>query len=210
MSPFTPDFMRFLRLFTFLLLVCPLLSIAQEAHISSHFGFKIGPSLTRLYVSGITPNVPKQKIDFHLGGMYRFRYNKFVLQPEVLYSVKGGTFQAVKVGGKVTTKNNYTYLSVPILLGYIPTEGITLQAGAEFSYALNAGTAIGPGQRNDVGLVIGAHYDFLDMLDKFSLHARYIYGLNNVAPPSDPSLAVDYRNRVFQVSMVYNFYKKRK
>ena len=142
--------------------------------------------------------------------MYRFRYNRFVIQPEVLYSAKGGTFQAVKVGGKVTTKNNFAYISVPLLFGYIPTEGITLQVGPEFSYALNSGTATGPGTRNDIGLVVGAHYDFLDMLDKFSLHLRYIHGLKNVAPPSDPALAVDYRNRVLQLSMVYNFYKKKK
>ncbi len=202
--------MRISRLFVLFFVACPFLAVAQEAQISSHFGIKAGPSLTRLSVSGITPNIPKQKIDYHLGGMYRFRYNRFVIQPEVLYSAKGGTFQAVRVGGKVTTKNNFAYVSVPLLFGYIPTEGITLQVGPEFSYALNSGTATGPGQRNDIGIVVGAHYDFLDMLDKFSLHLRYIHGLNNVAPPSDPALAVDYRNRVLQLSMVYNFYKKKK
>ncbi len=203
--------MRISRLFVFFLLTCPFLTLAQEAKISSHFGIKAGPSLTRLSVSGITPNIPKQKIDYHLGGMYRFRYNRFVVQPELLYSAKGGTFQAVRVGGKETTKNNYAYVSVPILLGYIPTEGITLQVGPEFSYALNSGTgASEPGQRNDFGLVVGAHYDFLDMLDKFSLHLRYIHGLNNVAYSPDPNLGVDYRNRVLQLSMVYNFYKKKK
>ncbi len=202
--------MRIFRLLFSVLLACPLFAVAQENTISSHFGVKAGPSLTRLSVSGITPNLPKQKIDFHLGAMYRLRYNRFVFQPEALFSVKGGTFKATRVGGTAVIKNQYNYVSVPVLFGYIPTEGITLQVGPEFSYALNSGASIGPGTKNDLGIVVGAHYDFLDLLDKFSLHLRYIHGLNNVAPPSDPALAVDYRNRVLQLSMVYNFYKKKK
>lgn len=202
--------MRISRLLIFLLISSPLILKAQENQISSHFGVKAGPSLTRLSVSGITPNTPKQKIDYHFGGMYRLRYNRFVFQPELLYSVKGGTFRAARVGGTVTIRNQYNYVSLPVLFGYIPTEGITLQVGTEFSYALNTGATVGPGRSRDVGFVVGAHYDFLDLLDKFSLHLRYIHGLNNVAPPSDPALNVNYRNRVLQLSMVYNFYKKKK
>lgn len=199
--------MRILRLLIAFSLVCPLLTYGQEAKISSHFGVKAGPSVTTLRVSGVTPNSPRRKTDFHLGGMYRFRYNKFVLQPEVLFSRKGGTFVADRVGGRQTIRNNFNYISVPILFGYIPTEGLTLQVGPELSYGFES--VNGPGRRNDLGIVIGAHYDFLDMLDKFSLHVRYIHGLNNVAAPSDPALAIDYRNRVLQASLVYNFYKKR-
>jgi hypothetical protein len=203
--------MRIFRLFSFFFVFSPLLTLAQENQISSHFGVKAGPSLTRVAVSGITPNIPKQKIDFNLGVMYRLRYSRFVFQPEVLFTQKGGTFVATRVGGKVTTKNKFSYVSLPVLLGYIPTEGITLQAGAQFSRSLNTGKALGPGADNDVGLVVGAHYDFLDMLDKFSLHVRYVHGLNNVADPSlDPALGINYRNRELQVGIVYNFYKKKK
>ena len=173
--------------------------------VGGHFGIKVGAGITNLNVSGITANVPKQALQPHVGVMYRYRYNKLVFQPEALIAIKGSTFKVERLGSTTTIKVAYTYASVPILLGYIPTEGLTLQAGPEFSYALGIGDN-GPGQRNDLGLVVGAHYDFLDMFDKLSLHLRYVYGLNNVSP--EP--LATYKNRTFQASIVYNFYKKPK
>ncbi|GAB3576707.1 hypothetical protein GCM10027578_43090 [Spirosoma luteolum] len=195
-----------LLLFT-LLLTAPFLTKAQSNNPhGGHFGVKLGGSLTRISISGTSANIPKQKLDPVLGVMYRYRINKFVVQPEVLLQIKGGTFQTEQVGGRTTTKVNYPYVSVPLLLGYIPTEGLTLQAGPEFSYALNAGKSGGPGLSTDVGAVVGAHYDFLDMLDKFSLHVRYVYGFANVSP--EPTAT--YNNRVFQAAIVYNLYPKKK
>ena len=197
-----------------LLVLTVLLTSSLFAHAQSndpvggHFGVKVGASLARLNISGITPNIPKQALEPHLGVMYRYRLHKFVIQPELLLSVKGGTIQTERIGttARDTKSSKYYYVSVPFMLGYIPTEGLTLQAGPEFSYALNAGKTNGPGAKNDVGLAIGAHYDFLDMLDKLSLHVRYVQGFTNVSP--EP--LATYKNRVFQVSIVYNFYKKRK
>lgn len=195
--------------FTFLtlLLLTPLLLRAQsDKPTGGHFGLKIGGSLARVGISGISPNIPKQALQPLLGAMYRYRLHQIVLQPEVLLSAKGGTFQVERVGGRTTTRNQYYYVNVPVLVGYIPTEGLTIQAGPEFSYALNAGQTNGPGAKNDLGAVLGIHYDFLDMLDKFSLHIRYVYGLTNVSP--DP--LATYKNRAFQVGIVYNLYPKKK
>ena len=189
------------------LLSLPLWSRAQSNNpLGGHFGLKVGGSLTRVAVSGISLNVPKQALQPHLGVMYRYRLQRFVVQPEVLLAIKGSTFLVERVGGRETSRDQYYYASVPLLLGYIPTEGLTLQAGPEFSYALNAGRPNGPGAKNDRGLVVGAHYDFLDLLDKFSLHIRYVYGLSNVSP--EP--LATYKNRVLQVSAVYNLYPKKK
>ncbi len=193
----------------YLLFVLPALAMAQGPSTWSggHFGVKVGPTVSALAVSGITPNIPKNGIDFHFGLMYRYRLNRFVVQPEVLYSVRGGNFKVNRLGGGTDiTYNNYNYVSVPLMLGYIPTEGLTLQAGPEFSYALNSPASGGPSVKNDVGIAVGAHYDFLDMLDKFSLHLRYIHGLNDV---SGNPLAV-YKNRTLQLGLVYNLYPKKK
>jgi len=198
------------RLLIFVVLITSSLFVRAQSNkpTGGHFGFKVGASLTRLGVSGITPNIPKQSLGPNLGVMYRYRLQRFVIQPEVLLAVKGGSFQTERIGatGRDTKKNQYYYVSVPLLLGYIPTEGLTLQAGPEFSYALNAGKPVGPGAKNDLGLAVGAHYDFLDLLDKFSLHLRYIHGFTNVSP--EP-LAV-YKNRTLQASIVYNLYPKNK
>ncbi len=194
-----------LLIFVFFLTTSLLVQAQSNQPIGGHFGVKVGAGITNLNVSGITANIPRRAIQPHLGVMYRYRYNKFVFQPEALIAIKGSTFRVERLGNTTTTKAAYTYVSVPVLLGYIPTEGLTLQAGPEFSYALGTGEN-GPGQRNDLGIAVGAHYDFLDMLEKFSLHIRYVYGLNNVSP--EP--LATYKNRTFQVSMVYNLYKKPK
>lgn len=199
--------MNLYRLFSLVFLSTASLVAQGQSNrpVGGHFGIKVGAGITNLSVSGITANSPKQAIQPHIGVMYRYRYNKFVFQPEALIAVKGSTFRVERLGTSTVVKAPYTYASVPILLGYIPTEGLTLQAGPEFSYALSIGDN-GPGQRNDLGIAVGVHYDFLDMFDKASLHLRYVYGLNNVSP--EP--LATYKNRTFQVSIVYNLYKKPK
>ena len=171
---------------------------------SGHFGFKVGPSLTSAPIQGVSPSIPKQKLDFHLGFLYRYRFTKFVIQPELLYQLRGGTYQQFQIGSsnRTTIENNFNYISLPIMLGYIPTEGLTLQAGPEFNWAIS--TPNGPKSNRDLGIAIGAHYDFLDMLDKFSLNVRYVYGLTKIPETVNSTL----QNRTFQVALVYNFYKK--
>ena len=204
--------MRTLR-FTCFIACCLAASFvqAQGFHppttLTGHFGLKFGLQTVKTAIQGTTPVTAKNSTQFNLGVMYRLRYHKYVVQPELIYNVKGGTFQIEQTGSTPTTiNNNYNYLSVPIMFGYIPTEGITLQVGPEFSYALNTPASNGPAVRNDLGLAIGAHYDFLDMLSKLSLQARYIYGFTDIAPDTQAS----YYNRTFQLSLVYNFYKKEK
>ncbi len=206
--------MRTLR-FTCFSICCLIASLAhsQGYHppttLNGHFGAKFGAQTTKTAIQGTSPNISKNSTEFNLGVIYRLRYRKYVLQPELLYSVKGGSFQIEPTSGtgaRTTIHNNYNYLSVPVMFGYIPTEGITLQVGPEFSYALNTPASNGPAVRNDLGLAVGAHYDFLDMLANWSLNARYIYGFNNISPDAQAS----FYNRTFQLSLVYNFYKKEK
>lgn len=171
---------------------------------TGHFGIKLGPSLTSAPIEGVSPTIPKQKMDFHFGVMYRYRFTRFVIQPELLYQVKGGTYQQLQIGSttRTTTENNFNYVSLPIMLGYIPVEGLTVQAGPEFSWAIS--TPNGPQSNRDLGIAFGVHYDFLDMLDKFSLNARYVYGTTKIPETVNSTL----QNRTFQLSIVYNFYKK--
>lgn len=176
---------------------------AASAQVSSHFGVKAGANFSRLAQEGSTSLETRMRTTFHVGGMYRLRFNRFVFQPELLYSTKGGILR--NKDQEILIRNQYHYVSAPILLGYVPTEGLTLQAGPEFSYALKTGGNTDPGQRQDFGIVVGAHYDFLDMLDKFSLHLRYVHGVRNVSNVA----IVERYNRVFQASIVYNFYKKK-
>lgn len=195
-------------LFFVFFISAPLFVRAQSNNpVGGHFGIKFGATFTQVHITGTSANIPKRALEPHLGLMYRYRLHKWVLQPEALLAIKGGTFQQEQtVGGRTTTKNPYYYASLPILLGYIPTEGLTVQAGPEFSYALSTGAIGGPSAQSDVGLAVGVHYDFLDMLSKCSLHIRYIYGFTNVSPETTAL----YYNRNLQISLVYNLYKPKK
>lgn len=197
--------------YRFLFLLFSLFPVAAQAQsakpVGGHFGLKVGASFTQVAISGTSLNIPKRALEPHLGIMYRYRYHRVVAQPELLLAVKGGTFQQEQTNGtRSTTSASYYYASLPLLLGYIPTEGLTIQAGPEFSYALNSGGSNGPNTTNDLGAVLGIHYDFLDMLSKCSLHIRYVYGLVNVSPEAGAS----YYNRNLQVSIVYNLFPKKK
>ncbi|WP_128543095.1 porin family protein [Larkinella soli] len=187
----------------FILSAFLLASFSSFAQVGGHFGVKAGVNSAKTAQDGPTRFYSRFKNDFHLGAMYRLRLNRIVLQPEALYSVKGGSFKEYTTGR--VTRNNYNYLSLPLLVGYIPTEGLTFQAGPEFSYALNTTRTNGPAKKNDLGIVVGVHYDFLDLAEKFSLHLRYIHGLNDIS--GTPT--VKYYNRTFQASIVYNFYRKK-
>ncbi|UFH53832.1 porin family protein [Spirosoma sp. KNUC1025] len=196
-----------LLLFVFFVTSPLFLKAQSDKPIGGHFGIKFGATFTQIAIQGTSANIPHRALEPHLGVMYRYRYNRWVIQPEGLIAIKGGTFQQEQLtGARTTTGVSYYYASLPILLGYIPTEGLTIQAGPEFSYALNSGQTGGPGAQSDLGVAVGAHYDFLDMLSKFSLHIRYIHGLTNVSPENTAT----YYNRNLQVSLVYNLYKKKK
>ena len=184
-----------------------LLRAQSNKPTGGHFGIKVGATFTQVHITGTSVNIPKRTLEPHLGLMYRYRLHRWVLQPEALLAIKGGTFQQEQtIGSRTTTKNPYYYASLPILLGYIPTEGLTIQAGPEFSYALSTGAVGGPSTQGDVGLAVGIHYDFLDMLSKCSLHVRYIYGFANVSPEATAL----YYNRNLQISLVYNLFPNKK
>ncbi|SDM40335.1 Opacity protein [Siphonobacter aquaeclarae] len=177
---------------------------AQVLHLKSHFGLKGG------LTSGYTIRTPKEDYitkfnsGLHIGAFYRHRINKFVIQPEVVLTQRGG---AVKTRTSLV-RNSFYYATATPVVGYILTEGLTLEAGPEFAYALNgpSGNPKGPDNNIDYGYTAGIRYDFMDMLDKVSLGIRYSRGFNNVIT-SDPG--AKYYNQAIQVSVIYNFYREK-
>jgi hypothetical protein len=178
------------------IIILSLLAFSAFAQNQTQWGVKIGASVSKTAILN-TQNIiiPKFRQDINVGFFRRMQISKFVIQPELYYQVKGGTFSATDV-----VKNNYQYLSVPLLLGYEITDGLTIQAGPEYSWALNANKKYGPTVKNDLGISAGIHFDFLDMASLFSLELRYTQGLTDINSASIP----DYRNRTIQASLHYN------
>ncbi|TAF94323.1 MAG: porin family protein [Runella slithyformis] len=191
-----PIFYCFLLLFTI-----SLTASAQTVYMKPHFGVRAG--LNSAYTT-FSPNfIYTLRLQSHLnlGAFYRIRSKKFVFQPEVQYQVKGGTFK----GESEIIRNNFNYVSFTPVVGYVITEGLTFEAVPEYSFAVNDVKTNGPEQKRDVGMGIGLRYDVLDAGEDFSLNLRYTRGFTNLTTvPTQTQY-----NSVFQLSVIYNFYRKK-
>lgn len=171
------------------------------------FGPKVGLQTAKLAIIGENPEATTSKLAlYYQGGVFtRFNLGKFSIQPEAIYSQKGGNLETPN------EKHTYCYLSTPILFGFKAAKGINLEIGPEYSWALNQGwkkegvTQFGPDVKNETALVAGARIDLLDAFSMFSVNLRYTYGLTNTTMRAYEGTNLDFRNRNIQVSITYNF-----
>ncbi len=163
------------------------------------FGVKGGAN-----ISGISnvDNV-KSKFGFYAGAFMNAPIaESFSIQPEVLYSTKGG-----KTTGDVEIVGSADYISVPVMFQYHVTPQIYLEAGPEFSFLLSANAKTGGVSSDiknvltgfDLGIGLGAGYYFTENI---GLTARYVAGVTDMVK-DNPNDAV--RNSVFQVGLAYKF-----
>ena len=151
--------------------------------------------------------------------------NKMYIQPEILYSVKGEHFPSLGFGGPASTgfhsagTLNLNYLAVPLLFGYRLVDKISIVAGPEFGFLLNANSYFDNSnhsvtsnfQNFDVGVDLGASYR---LYKNFGIELRYYYGFKDLAkvtytdPNGNPIESTTAgSNRVFQFGIYYIFRK---
>ena len=171
---------------------------AQE----TKFGVKAGLNLSNLTGdssdNGVRPS-------FYVGGLVEIKVSdKFVVQPELVYSSQGTTSKS---------DSNYSlqlgYLNIPIMAKYIVAEGFGLEVGPQVGFLI-AASSKGPGGSVDVkdqlsgvdfSLGFGAGYD---ITENFNLGLRYNLGLTKVNKDS-VSGSSDVKNSVFQIGVGYKF-----
>jgi hypothetical protein len=135
----------------------------------------------------------------HLGGFAEIKFSeKFALQPELLFSMQGASYDA---GGDT----NMNYINIPVMAKYFVTNNISLEAGPQIGFLMSAksdGTDVKDGLNStDFGINLGGSY-YLN--DNMFLTARYGFGLSDV----EKDLASDEKgskNSVFQLSFGYKF-----
>jgi opacity protein-like surface antigen len=191
---------------------------AQEAK----FGVKAGLNLSTL--SG--DSYPESQIlpGFVLGGFAAVKVtDKFVFQPELLFSFQGTAYRSYYNGNYndyYQQENlNLNYLLIPIMGKYYVAKKFSLEFGPQFGFLLTARTnyfnsnTVGDGNYNtdsvDIkdqfksfafGLNVGAGYDFTD---KWGINLRYNFGLNNVAQNKNSNYTAN--NQVLSVTGSYKF-----
>lgn len=189
-----------------LALICSLSLSAQMKQSTFVMGPKAGVQTAKLsFISENPENTDEKLAVYYQGGIFtRLNVGKFSLQPEFVYTQKGGNFE------NPDQKHTYRYLATPVLFGFSPAKGINLEVGPEFAWALNQGwkkegvTQFGPDVANETSIVVGTRIDMLDMFSMVSMNIRYTHGLTNTTTREFEGTALDFRNRTIQVSLSYN------
>ena len=144
------------------------------------FGVKGGVNVSYMNI-----DMRESLVSFHAGAFSRIPLSdQVILQPELLYSVKGAKFP----GYFYYFDMNFTfyYISMPVLVGWKATDHLLILAGPEFSYLASNKVEIskyGPDVTGgfsalDVGLDLGVAYQ---ITKRIGTELRFSYGLVNVS-----------------------------
>jgi len=102
------------------------------------FGLKIGGSYSNVYDSEGEQFNADPKAGLTGGAFLIFPVGKYLgIQPEVMLTQKGFKGNGTLLGSPYSFKRTTTFLEVPILFAFKPSEFLTLLFGPQFSYLLN-------------------------------------------------------------------------
>lgn len=156
------------------------------------------------------------KLGFHVGAMMQYPMGgNFILQPELLYTMKGGTFD-LEFLGKNEITGTANYLEMPLLVKYnveMPSIKIQPYIGASIAYLLvaeieNKKTVLGVTTTTtddvkddmealEAGLNLGAD---VIVMQNFMVGLRYNMGLTEIVKKD-----TKFKNNVIMVNLGYLF-----
>jgi hypothetical protein len=185
-----------------LLCVCvPFMSLSQEIR----YGIKGGVNLSDIVLNKVVnPDLEadyKTKFGPHAGFFIDMQLDdKWSFVPEILYSQKG-----VKVA---ETKIHLNYVTFPLLLNYMATDNLRVEAGPEVGYLFLAKSKYGKvndvyNNNLDIAVNIGGEYIFSE---KLFFGIRFNAGFSNLIDDNSAS-GIKYQNRVVQLSAGYRIGK---
>lgn len=161
-------------------------------------GLKGGLNASKFLSSDIISQ--KTRSGFHIGFISEIIVSEKVsFQPELLYSSQGNV--------EPLTKQKYEYLNIPLILRYVVSNSLSIDAGAQIGFLINsfrkgndANTNLSNQNFIDFAGVCGATYELYNIF----FQARYNLGPVNTNS-ADNSDIFKYQNSVFQLSSGYNF-----
>jgi hypothetical protein len=162
---------------------------------SQTMGLKAGLNVSS--IGGDAQGV-ESRLGYHAGFFYSMKINDVLgFQPEIVYSSQGAQLEASS-----DVKVIYSYVNVPLLLKYYPTESFSIQGGPQVGILAGAKAKFQDEDEDikdqlemlDLGIGIGLGYE----INKLNFMARYNFGLTNTAKDSDDE---HYPNRVFQIGV---------
>lgn len=164
-------------------------------------GIKAGVNFANQSLSGFSLNDTESITGFH-GGIYVPIYfsEKWGIVPEVLFS---------SVGSETPTgTNDFTYISIPLMIRFKPVSFLSLEAGPQFSSLIDAVTEDDSINKDDFsnsdfGLGVGAT---VHLPLGLNAGARYVWGFTNV---SDLGNDTEVKNTTFQLFAGWTIFGKK-
>lgn len=180
----------------------------SQSNLSPSFGVKGGVNFAT--VSGDDFDSPDSRTSFHVGVLGEFPVAEiFSVQVEALYSgqgfesdVDGGLF-----GGDGKVEYQLDYINVPVLAKFYLMEGLSIEAGPQFSFKVNeeidsdANADDGDldiNEAEDFDFAVAGGLTFQTSMGLFAT-ARYTQGLTDIIEDAD------VKNSVFQIGIGFKF-----
>ncbi len=194
----------------FIFIAVFMFSFANAQDIS--FGLKAGLNLASMHSSDSNFNdAVSGRTAFHAGAVAEFSFSdQFSLQPEVLYTSLGSTFDFGSVSRASDTKVDFiaNYLAIPVMAKYYVADGFSLEAGPQIGFLLSAKAKNDTNEEDikdayestDFGAAFGAGYK---MENGLFFNARYGLGFSNVF--KDAADGEWVKNNAFQFSVGFMF-----
>ncbi|REH02029.1 porin family protein [Flavobacterium aquicola] len=161
----------------------------------SHFGIKGGVNFSNIYSTEVDDN--NVLTSFNAGVYGTFPVGDILsIQPEILYSRKGGELKYDNAITTGTAQFKLNYIEVPLLLKVNATDNISFHAGPYFAYLIDAevnNDASGDAldfedaydnddfNKFDIGISAGIGFDF----NSIGFGARYNYGFSTIGKERD-------------------------
>ncbi len=100
-------------------------------------GGKVGMNLSNVYDSKGEQFNANSKFGLAAGAFVSIPLGKYLgIQPEILISQKGFSASGLLFGNNYSFTRTTTYIDIPLLFAFKPTEFITLLAGPQYSYLM--------------------------------------------------------------------------
>ena len=196
--------------------------IFSAAQAQFKVGIKEGLNIATYH--GIENSTVKPVLGFHLGAFANFSFtDNFSFQPELLFSRQGGKVERFNTNAqRETIRDNFSYLTLPLLVKMNTSFGLTFESGFQFGYMVSGITNyeqdVNPINPNDpyhresrrydakdigwvvpgdVSLALGTGYELPSGL---SINLRALIGLSNTIN-TDNFPDANAKNFVFQMAV---------
>lgn len=171
-------------------------------------GLKAGLNISNFTGGNFRNFDHKSMTRYHAGGFLRFNFGSMAaIQPELLFSAQGAKLDSGN--GEAAYKINY--FTIPIMFQYHTEGGVYFEAGPQFGFKLSENIPddaridnFAKGGSTSLGVGLGWGKKGL------GVGARYLFGLSNVGDFENAYFDPDFKQGVFQLSLFYIFFSKKK